>query len=261
MGEVKMRSILSIRKSILAAAAFGFVVFSTILGSAPAVASVTHGTEAFRNGDFTTAVGEFQGPAYNGDPVAQYYMGVLYTDGLGVRRSIGDGLMWFICAQTGSLPPALNTNAKRRRAEIVEAMSTSDFDRSEIRAHDLCGAAPSKGNRLARGGYNVIEEVRPHRGVVGSLLFFPGDTTVTGALVVFHESGLHGVRKLLTWLTQSFGDWLFGLVALLGWLVIARMGYFFGAPIIKRMIGRNASIRATVEDVIDPEENSELASE
>ena len=107
-----------------AAAFLALAMVSAFAGAGPVLAGVATGESAFKNGDFLTAAREFQGPAHRGDPVAQYYLGVIYADGLGGARSLEDGLAWLMCVQTGAgLPPPLRQDATRRRTRILARIS------------------------------------------------------------------------------------------------------------------------------------------
>ncbi len=211
---------------------------------APAEASVARGEAAFARGDYETALSAFGNPARNGDPVAQYYMGVLFAEGLTRRRLYEDALMWFICAQTAPLPDTLKNDARARQAGLVKVISIYEFNKAEARAESLCGAVPSAVLDARAAADRLVQQTQPQRGAVGSVLFFPGDATVTGAVVVFHEMGLYSLRDFLAGMINYLGDLLFGLLALFGWFVIGKVGYFFVEPIWARVMARQPSTGA-----------------
>ncbi|MCZ6740659.1 MAG: hypothetical protein O7D27_00710, partial [Alphaproteobacteria bacterium] len=85
----------------------------------------------------------------------------------------------------------------------------------------------------------------------------PGDTMVTGAVVVFHELGLSFVTNLLVGIVKLLGDFLFGLLALIGWIVIGRFVRFFLEPFWQRILvpgplahnaSKNASSQPPAQD-------------
>lgn len=68
------------------------------LFAAPASAGVYEGWSASRRGDFATALSEFQRLAEQGNFVAQYNLGVMYANGLGVPRDADKAARWFHAA-------------------------------------------------------------------------------------------------------------------------------------------------------------------
>ncbi len=226
-------------KRFTAAAIIALGMLCALAGARPALAAVATGETAFKNGDFMTAVREFQGPAYRGDAMAQYYMGVIYADGLVVGQSLEEGLAWFLCAQTGWLPPGLTRDAGRRRSRILSRISPDALEQAEMRAETLCGRPIVAKKRTYSVGEALPEDISPARGYLGTLLFFPGDTMVTGAVVTFHELGFILLRDVLVGIVGLFGDFLFGLLALMGWLIIARIVRFFGEPVWRMIIARD----------------------
>ncbi|MCZ6448921.1 MAG: SEL1-like repeat protein [Alphaproteobacteria bacterium] len=228
---------------------------SALADARPALASVAAGESAFNNGAFMTAVREFQGPAYGGNAVAQYYMGVIYAHGLGVGQSLEDGLAWLICAQTVELPSALGREAKRQQSAILSLITSYGVEIAEKHAKTLCGQAiAEKKKAVARKKFAGLEDqdpfenVRPVRGFWAMLFFFPGDTMVTGAVVVFYELGLSFVSNLLVGMVKLSGDLLFGLLALIGWFVIARFLRLFLEPVWQRILAPGASAHNATED-------------
>lgn len=72
-----------------------YVLLLMLVTSAPAVADVTTGLEAFEQGDYATAFAEWQPLAKEGDPAAQYHLGILYRRGLGVAADNQQAIGWF----------------------------------------------------------------------------------------------------------------------------------------------------------------------
>jgi len=71
-----------------------FIATAAVLAVTPAYADVVKGIEAYRNGDFETALREFQANAEAGDRRAQYNLGVMLLKGNGVQKDINAALKW-----------------------------------------------------------------------------------------------------------------------------------------------------------------------
>lgn len=74
----------------LALAAILFLAFVT-----PSWAGVGEGLEAYKRGDYTTAVQEFRKAAEQGNARAQYNLGLMYQDGYGVVEDDAEAVKWF----------------------------------------------------------------------------------------------------------------------------------------------------------------------
>ncbi len=239
--KMQMRPRVSRAKRFAAAAIIALGMASALAGARPALAGVATGETAFNNGDFMTAVREFQGPAYGGDAVAQYYMGVIYAGGLGVSQSLEEGLGWLICAQTVELPSPLGQKAKRQQSAILSRITPYALEQAEMRAEFICNRAVATNREAFSNNERDPEEIRPARGFSGGLFFFPGDSMVTGAAVVFDLLGLTLMGNFLLGIARMFGDFLFGLLALIGWFVIGRFVLIFVTPVWKMMLDRAPS--------------------
>jgi hypothetical protein len=235
--------IVSRTRQSTAAAIIALAMLSSFAGAWPALAGVAAGESAFKNGDFLAAAREFQGPAYRGDPLAQYYLGVIYADGLGGDQSLEDGLAWLMCVQTGiGLPPSLKQDAKQRRRGLMSRVSSYAMEQAEMRASTLCGRTPAAGKQQAfTTNEDAFEDIRPVRGTFGTVFFFPGDTMVYGATVVFHEMGLIFLRDVFVGMVRLMGDLIFGLLSLIGWLLIGKIIYCFVGPLWKAIAALNPS--------------------
>ena len=70
--------------------------FSSILLSATILhADTASGMEAFRNKDYARAYREWKAAAEAGQAAAQFDLGLLYAQGLGVRRDLGEAEKWY----------------------------------------------------------------------------------------------------------------------------------------------------------------------
>lgn len=68
---------------------FVLVIFSlVVLAAGPGRADVHAGVEAYKQGDYETALREFTGLAESGDPRAQYNLAVMYLKGRGVEKNL-----------------------------------------------------------------------------------------------------------------------------------------------------------------------------
>jgi TPR repeat protein len=61
----------------------------------PALADFQAGLDAFQKGDYTTAAKEWRPLAEEGDPMAQFNLGLMYLDGHGVPQSAAEAVNWF----------------------------------------------------------------------------------------------------------------------------------------------------------------------
>jgi TPR repeat protein len=61
----------------------------------PLSADVAAGMRAFQNKDYTTAFNEWKAAADAGQPQAQFDLGVLYAQGLGVKRDLSAAEQWY----------------------------------------------------------------------------------------------------------------------------------------------------------------------
>ena len=60
-----------------------------------------NGYRALKNGDYKTALRYISYLATNGDPRAQYNMGIFYRDGIAVKSNDTQALRWFLKAARG----------------------------------------------------------------------------------------------------------------------------------------------------------------
>jgi len=68
---------------------FALVTFSLIvLAAGPGQADIHVGVEAYKQGDYETALREFTDLAESGDPRAQYNLAVMYLKGRGVKKNL-----------------------------------------------------------------------------------------------------------------------------------------------------------------------------
>ena len=238
-------------RQFTAAAIIALAMLSAFAGARPALAGVATGESAFKNGDFLTAARELQGPAYRGDPLAQYYLGVIYGDGLAGNQNLEDGLTWLMCVQTGSsLPQIMKQDAKQRQRDLMSRVSPYTKEQAELRAASICGRTLSARKPEAfTTEEDPLKDIHPVRGFWGTLFFFPGDTMVIGAAVFFHNMGYTLIRDVFVGMVKLMGDLLSGLMSLIGWLLIGKFVYFlFVKPLWRAISARNPPHRSVSMD-------------
>ena len=233
-----LRTRVSKANRFTATAIIAMGMLCALAGTRPALAGVATGKIAFNSGDYTTAMREFQGPAYRGDALAQYYMGVIYADGLGVSRSDDESLAWLMCVRTGSLPWDLRGDLHWRRARISSRISSYTLEQAELRAGSICGKAIAPKKRAFTTNEIYIEEIGTARGFWGKMFFFPGDTMVIGAVVVFQELGFTLLSDIVVAIARLMRDLLFGILSLIGWVIIGKLTLFLVKPVWKVMMVR-----------------------
>ena len=69
-----------------------------VLVAAPAWAGSQAGLEAYERGDYATALKEWRPLAAQGDGVAQYNLGFMYSEGQGVQQDYVQAHMWISLA-------------------------------------------------------------------------------------------------------------------------------------------------------------------
>jgi len=120
--------------------------------SAPALADVKAGVDAWGRGDYAAAVHEWQGPASQGDPDAQYNLGQAYKLGRGVPQDLahaevlyakaaqqghlqaGDmyGLLLYDRGQHGAAMPYIRAGADRGEPRALYLLGLAYFNAEEV---------------------------------------------------------------------------------------------------------------------------------
>lgn len=120
----------------------------------PALATVKDGVDAWTNGDYTTAVGEWKQPAEAGDADAQFNMGQAYKLGRGVEMDLNKALDWFgKAARQGHVKAEDNYGLVlfqlNRRPEAMPYIQRS-VERGEPRAQYILGTALFNGQLVEK---------------------------------------------------------------------------------------------------------------
>jgi TPR repeat protein len=71
------------------------LVLSIVCLAAPAWADFKAGEKAYQRGDFATALREWQPLAKQGQAIAQYHLGLLYSNGQGVPKDDAQARQWY----------------------------------------------------------------------------------------------------------------------------------------------------------------------
>jgi len=71
------------------------LTFTALIAAVPALADFQTGLDAFQKGDYVGAAKEWRPLAEEGDPIAQFNLGLLYLDGHGVPQSPMEAANWF----------------------------------------------------------------------------------------------------------------------------------------------------------------------
>ena len=93
----------------------GFFLFAAILNvllGTPAVADFAKGLAAAERGDYTTALKEWRPLAEQGNPDAQYNLGIMYRHGEGVTQDYKEAIKWLkLAAEQGNASAQSNLGA------------------------------------------------------------------------------------------------------------------------------------------------------
>ncbi len=83
------------------------LVSALLLGFvSPAWADLQSGAKAYRSGDFATALAEFRKLAEQGVPLAQFALGQMHAEGVGVDQDFDEAVKWYKASAEGGLAQA-----------------------------------------------------------------------------------------------------------------------------------------------------------
>jgi TPR repeat protein len=118
---------------------FPFLVAGACLAALPLLADFKTGLDAYQKGDFTTAAKEWRPLAEQGEPEAQFNLGLLYLDGHGVPQNPAEALSWFRrAAQQDYVPAQHNLGAMYGNGNGVK--------RDYIQAYKWLNICSARGN-------------------------------------------------------------------------------------------------------------------
>ncbi|VAV87089.1 FOG: TPR repeat, SEL1 subfamily, partial [hydrothermal vent metagenome] len=127
------------------------MIAATALGfSVPSFADIKAGVDAWGRGDYKTAIGEWRGPATNGDADAQFNLAQAYKLGRGVPMDLKQAESWYKkAADQGHLQASDNYGLilfqNNRRSEALPYLQTS-ASRGEPRAQYVLGTGHFNGD-------------------------------------------------------------------------------------------------------------------
>ena len=164
----------------------GLASLLAVAASAPATAGVKDGVDAWTQGDYAAAIAEWEGPAAQGDPDAQFNMAQAYRLGRGVspdpakareyyeraaaqghvKAADNYGLLLFQEGQRERAIPYLNDAARRGdpRAQYVIGLAHFNGDLADknwVRAYALVSLAHAAGLPQAAGALKQMDQYVP----------------------------------------------------------------------------------------------------
>jgi uncharacterized protein len=128
--------------------------FVLAITSAPALADVKAGVDAWSRGEYEAAVKQWRDPAIKGDPDAQFNMGQAYKMGRGVKADLNVALDWYKrAAAQGHLQAADSYgHLLHYQGKIPESLSylQASADRGDPRAQYLLGTELFNGVHIGK---------------------------------------------------------------------------------------------------------------
>ena len=107
------------------------LVFTSFTHNLHADDSFFSGIEAYRDRDYELAISFFTQAAKSGDGEAQFLLGKIYSDGLGVNIDNIKSLMWFTIAGRNNIRVA-----ERYGSRLKIKMSENDIEYAKKQAND-----------------------------------------------------------------------------------------------------------------------------
>ncbi len=104
----------------------------------PALADLEDGRVAFKRGDFSAALSEWEPLAEAGDPYAQFYLGLMYYDGIGISQNLLEAEKWFrMAGDQGHAPAQISLGVmygegQGVRADLVHAFMWFTLAKSRL---------------------------------------------------------------------------------------------------------------------------------
>ncbi len=104
-----------------------------VLVAAPAwAADFEAGWQAYKRGDYATALKEFRALAEQGDADAQFNLGVMYAEGRGVPKDYVQAYMWLSLAAAQGHEPARKARVKK----LAKKMTLAQLDEAQWLARE-----------------------------------------------------------------------------------------------------------------------------
>ena len=127
------------------------IVAILVLTAAPAWAGYQAGLNAYKRGDYTTALKELRPLAEQGDVRAQFNLGLMYGKGEGVPQDYAEAAKWYLKA------------AERGYASAQSILGVTygigeGVPQDYVQAHMWFNLAVAQGDERARDGREIVEE-------------------------------------------------------------------------------------------------------
>lgn len=124
-------------KKILNALSIASILFISSLHPI-AYADFDKGMVAYKNKDYPTALREFTESANQGEPKAQYRLGLMYTKGEGLPKNAKEAMKWYqLAANQGDTSAQLSLSLVYARGEVVKTNFVLAYALAEIAARQL----------------------------------------------------------------------------------------------------------------------------
>ncbi len=131
---------------------FALCLMAVAFATAPAFADLQKGWNAYNNGDYKTALREFQPLAEQGDKSAQLGLGMMYQDGEGVPQDYKEAVKWFTLAvEQGHVGAQFFLGSMYFNGEGVS--------KDNVRAHMWFNTSASNGDELAAEIRDSLEKI------------------------------------------------------------------------------------------------------
>jgi hypothetical protein len=196
-----------------------FAVLMSI-GSMPSWADYQSGVAAFERGNYESARKILAPLARDGDGNAQYYLGLMYSEGRGVTRDTGAAMEWFTCAAEGSASFGKKSKASRLRANLAESAGLS--------GEATCRYAPSDPKLSEQAQQALYFLVRDS--FLEKLLFLPGDLLVMATIALANSSDMPWLADAVLAACSMTQGWITAGIGLIIWC-------FFGWMLIRVVSG------------------------
>ena len=125
------------------------VVLSIVCLAVPAWADFQAGKDAYDRGDYATALNEWRPLAEQGDPSAQFRLGLLYENGEGVPRDFAKARLWYEKA-------AVQGEAKAQFYLGIQSAFGEGGPLDLVQAHMWYSLAAGNGNAHAPGYHDDL---------------------------------------------------------------------------------------------------------
>ena len=218
--------------------------------------SVTAGLEAYKQGDYAAAFKEWTLPAEQGHMDAQYYMGLLYLQGLGMKRDFAQARFWFEkAAEQGHYGAQHNLGT-------FHVKGLGGLKRDERQAVEWFTIAADRGYRDSKfilglcylGGQGVPHDVKKGLELVTRAAEL-GLLKAQNDLATIYQTGIEGVpqdyQKAKFWYEKAADKGLAASQANLGYMYYTGQGGAQDYVLAKKWIKKSRRARVTCSNESD----------